>query len=1394
MIYRILLFTYFLILYFVEIGLCAKEYNFQEVEMPSESINVIYKDSEGYIWFGSSEGLIKYLGNSHKIYTHVPGDKNTISNNIITSIAEDSHNNLWIGTENGLNLFNRKSGKFKSFFLDTTAYSITDNTIKELFCDQGGDFWVGTSNGLNKLETDNKGNISFTAYFPDISYYKKKKSFSIESLFETKQGEIYIGTWWHGLCLFNKKKGTFESFRYTSPAPDANDNVITSIEEFEPGLLIMSNYNGQFLLFDTNKKKFIQKPKFAQFIHDKKIDNTLKYSIMKDRFNNLWLCSAGGLYIIDPGNLKLLYSTDIYRHGNSYTEIYKDQAYTSLEDNQGIIWVSFHDKGIEKYDPNINKFDAFHVPLKSKLPTRDYITRMIEGNQTLWITTWGDGLIKSDRNGHILRRVIFSEFTGSDRHDIITNICKDILGHFWLGTDDGLIHYDPENNSVMNVYTDDTTSGLVLSHRAIFKMYNNEDGTIWIITQEGTHKLDPLQKEFINNKLVKLANSRKLFGLYTDLDDNYWFAFDEGLMFYDIHEDTSAIYHSNPNNPNSLIGNTVQCIYQDIKKNYWIGTNSGLSVYDKDSHKFKNFYQSEGLASNMVHEIIEDDNYNIWIVVNNGLSKYNPEYQSFTRYDREDGLSDKSDHIFFGTGGYFYLSGEGSFYYFHPDSLQEKNVEAPIYIHTFKLSGREIGINTSPLNGEKIQYKNRIELDYNQNTFGFEFSHLNYSSPEKNRYAYRLVGIDTSWIYLGSRNEVTFQNLYPGKYTFQIKGTGGSNNWNQVPAQIEIMIHPPFWLSVWGYIIYALFIVIILLIYRYITLSREREKNRHELERIKAEKAHELDQMKLSFFFNISHEIRTPLTLIGGPLCQIMSQENRSEIKDKLSLISRNVRRMETIINQILDIRKLEVGKFRPEIIKGNLKKFLDEVFRSFYSFGENSDIKFNVDVNLNHHFYWFSPDSYEKIISNLLVNAFKYTPKKGHISVCCEDMENEKAKATSENLPAKMTLVSKKTEFIANCRYIQIIIQDSGTGMDKSELEMIFERFYQPQQKKGNLQTGFGIGLSLAKDLVEVLRGSIYIDSVPDKGTTFLLLFPVSETAYQDYNLDKTVQHEKFAIREHLPAISQKEQIISEAEKNQVSNDGVNILVVDDNPELLEYMNSILQDNNTIIFAENGEVAHKKAMNNRLDLIISDIMMPVMDGLELCRLIKSDINTSHIPVILLTARSSEEHEIQGFEIGADDYISKPFNPEMLLVRVKNIIENRKKIWEKIAADTKIMPEGLKLSKNDDQLLNKIVCIIEANLSDTSFNQETICREIGLSRTQLYRKLKGLTNQSVNEFIRNVRLKKAAEILRSKKNIHIAELAYIVGFSEPSYFIKMFREKFEMTPRNYNKKYCQIDS
>lgn len=1369
--------------------LYSQHYEFKTIEhkpgVKSDQFRCFYKDNPGFMWFGTNNGLYRYNGDTYDQFFHIPGDTTSLSNNQINVMLEDSSGVLWIGTNYGLNRFNKHTNKFQWFFHSREDSStISNNWIKDLILLTDGTFFVSTREGINKMVTGKNGKTTFEHYFPQRLDTTSTSEWSGETMYEDDNGIIWLGTWGGGIIEFDPDKGTFNHFYPPYPVSSINDHSIVSIEGKNDSIIWASAYNGIIYTFNIREKKFTVDPYKHPFFRALIDENLSIYTLKRDNDDRLWIGASNGLCVYHPESNKVEHSGANLNNRNNGSKI-KDQAMAIYEDDQNLMWIGYGGGGVEIYDQEYKRFNKWRYALNSPEQYRDYLTGIrIDNHENVWLSTWGDGLIKVTFDGKVKRRFDFSKITSSSSSNIITRLELDIRGKLWASTSNGLFRFDPVTEKVTKVLMPDPEDPASFTDNHFFKLYCDNNGLIWVFTQECIRLLDPIKIQVKRSEIVDQLTLKKITCILKDNHDNYWFGASNGVAKYDSKYGTYTYFKNDPSNPNSLCSNDIKCLYEDSKGSIWIGTGGGTSKYDPKNERFHNFYDTEELSIKTVSSITEDFKGRIWIATYSDLTVYDPGDSSLATYNNEDGLSSKATRIETDKYGYLQMCAEKEFYRIFPDSIYSNDQVPPVYITGLYLSGATVQVNQPPLEGKSIMYKKQITLKHTQNNFGFSFRSLNFKHPQKNQYMYKLEGYHDSWISNGTKNEVSFMNLSPGTYNFLVKGSNDDLKWNESPAQVKIEILPPPWRTWWAYSIYSLLIALTVFSYRRYTILREREKNKTKM-----------DEMKLSFFINISHELRTPLTLITGPLERIIQKENDYQKKDKLALVYRNASRLQQLVNQLLDIRKLEVGKLKPVIYQSDFKLYLNVILESFKTYAEDNQMNLNIHNDLTDNHIWFDPDILEKVLSNLLINAFKYTSRNGNVWLTVRNCEQGQSQSMFQKLSKTMHQVKSNQKILSNVRYITLEIADSGAGLEPSDLEKIFNRFYQNNAFKRHSSISSGIGLSLVKDLVDRIHGFIFVQSEVGLGTRFLLFLPVERKAFPNAYIHDQKDEIEFYSKDYSnvlttePIIRNKEIELPESQPDQKKKSS--ILIVDDNKELLDYISDILSESYHVKTAPDGEAGMKKAINNKFDLIISDIMMPVMDGLQFCSEIKNDVRTSHIPVILLTAKKTIESEVEGLDTGADDYITKPFHPNLLMKRVRNIIANREKIWEKMASDTEIIPQGLALTTKDEDFLEKAIHIIEENLSDSEFNQEIFCREIGMSKASLYRKINSLTNQSINEFVRNVRLKKAAEILRCGKQIHIAELAYRMGFSEPSYFTKKFREYFSITPKEYNNRYIK---
>jgi signal transduction histidine kinase/DNA-binding response OmpR family regulator len=934
-------------------------------------------------------------------------------------------------------------------------------------------------------------------------------------------------------------------------------------------------------------------------------------------------------------------------------------------------------------------------------------------------------------------------------NNFIRTIYKDKIGNLWIGTEVGLNKLISGTATMSPAYfvrylhnpKDSTT----ISNSRVWCIYQDQQGTIWIGTSGGLNKLIP-SKDY---------NSQATF----------------------IH------YAHDSKDPSSLSDNHVISIYQDNSGNFWIGTDAGgLSKFDSKSEKFVHFNEEDGLPDNSIKGILGDDEGNLWLSTSNGLSKFNPKTVTFKNYSTTDGLQSN----FFQGGAYFknkkgemFFGGDNGFNSFYPDSIKENVRIPPIVITDFRLFNNSVPVGLDTTTNRTILKKSitetkEIELSYKDFIISFEFAALDFHTPEKNKYAYILKGFDKEWNYTDANKRfATYTNLDPGEYTFKVKGSNNDGIWNETGASIKLIITPPWWSAWWAYSVYFLFGLGLLYSLRRYELNRTQLKNQVKLDEVKLKEREETDKMKSRFFANISHEFRTPLTLILGPTEKVLSESKDNETKKQLSIVKRSANRLLGLINQLLDLSKLEAGKLELKASKTNIVPFIKGLTMSFESMAERKDITLKIKSSSDEIELYFDKEKMTKIMTNLLSNAFKFTPEGGQITVALSLIPSPSGRGMSKG--------QGEGE-------VRITVLDTGVGISEEELSKLFDRFYQVDSSQTREHEGTGIGLALTKELVELHHGTISVDSKLGSWTEFTVTLPLGEKHLNDEEIVEEPVILSGAKNFTEPVIDDfvKTDSSSQAPQNDntLDEDKNIVLVVEDNYDVREFIKDALGNEFQIEEAQNGEQGVRKAEQVIPDLIISDVMMPKMDGNELTKRLKNDEKTSHIPIILLTAKSEQQSKLEGLETGADDYLTKPFDTKELRVRINNLISIRKKLQEKYSKGDFIPVkkiEGKKLSDLDERFMSKVMEVIESHISEEEFSIEEFDREIGMGRVQLYRKVKALTGKSPSRYIRSIRLNRAKNMIEEKKG-NISEIAYSVGFSSPQYFTRCFKEEFGFPP------------
>lgn len=1382
----------------------------------SNWINCIYEDSKGRLLIGTDKGLnlfdyqskqfrhfyFKELSYQKELYDHI--SRLSKSNKTIQAILE-------VGDNADLK---------KSFHLKQSTH-----VLIVMMGEEDNDYgWIEDENGDVVFEYDNKlscyaggsiinriqvkidtlpaGNYSMH-YVSNLTYSYKSNFLNNQLAFNWPRftAPDYEQNW--GIQVF-RLSGEIKKLIYSLDSlqnTDVNANIFSIIENpVNKDLLIGCNRNG-FWKLDENEKVLINNHIKPESDYKKNIGFIKTF--FKDKQNSLWIASSQGIIRINPSNnsYKMYqvspsdrYLLDNHMHciiegsdgliysgsgiglaqliqlnpvtgilSKYYPSVSVESSVISLAvDKSGILWTGTWLGGIYKWSTNKFRFEHFTITsLNSKGVNDQSLNTIFEDEYGItWIGTYS-ALISYDRKNNNYRYFHHQEGnTNSLSSDSIQYIIgdpsdKEIL---WIGTfGRGLDRFDTKNGSFKHYKHNesDTTS---LSDNYVLVIEFDRSGNPWIGTvYGGLNKLDRIDDKFIRYESkynFSIAQNSFVGWIKEDRKGLIWVGVPEATLYY-VEPESKKIKRYLPS-IKGLNTDNITWLLEDKYGNFWLGTFlNGVILFDKEKGRVLNqLTTSNGLLNNTVRFLFEDNSGNIWIRTSLGLQQYNPRTKLLKNFDPTDSLvlagSSIISNFYQNKNGEVFIGGTNGFNIFHPDSIKDDPISPQVVIENISLFNRP---------DEKLDYEgfipelDMIELPYNQNDLHFEYVGLHFSEPAKNKYKYILEGFDKNWIDAGNLRTATYTNLDPGEYTFRVNAANRDGVWNETGASIKIIINPPMWATMWAYLLYM--ILAASLIYFLWKLNVRRIKTKHEFEmsKFEAEKLHEVDELKSKFFANISHEFRTPLTLILGPAKDVLGSTKESKTKQSVGLIERNASRLLGLVNQLLDLSKLEVGRMKLETREENIIPLLRGLVMSFASLADSKKIILNfssTEENLN---VYLDKDKIEKIINNLLSNAFKFTPKGGKIEVTVE----------------------------RNIKEIEIRISDSGIGIPEENIDKIFDRFYQVDGSHTREQEGTGIGLALTKELVELHKGKIEVDSKAGKGTTFIVRIPLGKDHLkQEENFNDKVKEEASAT------IDEQELIIENNFRKEKTDIDVLLepgkpllLVVEDNSDVRKYIISHLEVHYRIQEAVDGEDGLKQAFNHIPDLIISDVMMPKMDGFEMCNKLKTDERTSHIPIIMLTAKATSHDKISGYEIGADEYIMKPFDAIELKVRVKNLIDIRKKLQEKFRSADFTLPT--ELGSIDEQFMKRVLNVINEHISEEKFSIDELGKEIAMSREHLYRKLKAITGHSPSLFMRSVRLAKAKKLIIERKGT-ISEISFLVGFSSPAYFGKCFKEEFGFSP------------
>lgn len=1337
--------------------------------LSQNAVQAIVQDRRGFMWFGTKDGLNRYDGYAFVVFRHDPFDSTSVSDNDVTALLVDRRERLWVGTRGGgLNLFDRVRKTFRHF------PGGPKQTITSLGDDRAGNIWIGTEEeGLYRLA---EGQVeaprpTFERFTHDPDDPHSLSGNRVYAVLTDHRGELWVGTDSGLYRMDPAAPGASGSTRYERGPTAAGgliDHRVSALYEDREGRLWVGAIPG-ISVFDRDRERIS---------HHYHRYRTYRYGwgqavdLLEDRAGQIWISTYSELMRFDPGTETYSY----FRHDPLDPQSINSNTPTALfQDRSDVLWIGTNGYGINVHDPKANRFRTFRRPedLRSRLSGFSVYSLFEDSAGSLWI---GAGLLyRWDRRTGELT----SFETSSDRPDDFGNtgvwsILEDPPGFLWAGSHQGLYHYEISTGRYRQ-YSYDATDPGGLPEKEVYGVHQDRNGELWVVTSNYLARLmDPGAGRFRSYRYnERLIRGQWTFpSTYQDADGVFWLASPQGLVRFDPRTEEFRHYRNDAARPASLSHDVVRSICPDPRqprRYLWIGTaGGGLNRFDLEDESFVHFTERDGLPNNVVYGVLADEAGMLWLSTNKGLSRFDPESGRFRNYDVDDGLQSNE----FNSGAYFRsASGEmffGGLYglnYFRPEDIVDNPHVPPVVITGFRRANRYESVRDSgTVLPKAISEADTLRLSYRDDVVAFEFAALDYSAPAKNRYVYRLAGFNDDWVESGSVRTATYTNLPPGSYTFQVRGANNDGIWNEDGASLSIVIAPPWWRTWWAYTLYGLLVLGVLYGLRRSELNRLRLKTRLEVERVEAGQLRDLDRARSQFFANVSHEFRTPLTLTLGPLDDLRAGLHgplTPEMTEQVDLARRNAARVLNLINQILEVARLEAGRTPLRTRRLDLGAFVQNSAQAFAPLAERRSLAFEVQTPPDPLILYADPEHMEKVLSNLLSNALKFTPEGGTVRVAVE--------ADAEN--ARLT------------------VRDSGPGIPSGELPRIFERFHRVDGSWTRSQAGTGLGLALAKELVELLGGSLSVESEVGFGSTFTVTLRRGHAHLADDQIvDDEVAGAWTPQMMSLPGTAGEPDGVNAAASSHAGaaeDDVTTVLVIEDNSEVRAYIKRHLAPAYRVLEAADGEQGLEMTRRLLPDLVLSDVMMSGLDGYALCRALKEDPETDYIPVVLLTARAAPEDRLAGLRESADDYLTKPFDVQELLARVENLIASRRTLRERFAGTgLALHPSAVDIAPADERFLDQVRSTIEEHLGDETFGVEGLARRLAHSRGHLHRRLRELLDESPSDLIRRMRLERAAQLLGARAG-SIAEVAYAVGFKSVAHFSNRFKDQFGVRPSAY---------
>lgn len=1332
--------------------------NFLTVDngLSHNEVTSIVQGDNGFMWIGTRGGLNRYDGYDFKIFNQLPGDSNSLVNPSVESLFVDSKGNIWIGTKSGgVSKYNAETEVFSNIASNYKNKSeiLPDSRVLSFYEDKKGCIWMGTwNNGL--IVFDESKNSS-------VQYLAKER---VNSIIESPDSSIWVGSR-KGLYRFGYKNG--EIIRDELPVSPIYCEEI-KYDKQRNVLWITGTGLYKYNLRTKELTKYKIEDSFkGQTFHSYE-------SLALDKDGYVWVGTWGtGLYYFNPDS-EVFHRYLIYPENRAALNKDYDAVLGMYRDKDDNLWLGTNGGGICMLSPKLN-FNSvgFHPEPNKGLVNTRIMSVVDDRNNNLWLGTIGSGLSWSpDRENFY--PVDYPSGVSSSRFFIIKYLYRDKSNQVWVGTNVGLYLVRFVNQKPVLLKARSVYPNLNLPDYQFVSILETKDmlwfgsltAGLFLVDRNNNYKW--LKRWTKNNNGPDGLNSNRISYLFEDNKKRVWIGTYNGLHIYNPEDRSIVLAEDFFDIKGEFTGNIVTCIDQDEKENIWIGTPNGLNKLSETKDAEFNldlFTEKDGLASNFIKGIASDSEGNVWVSTNLGISRLDGQdlHSLIRNYDEQDGVGGKNfteASVFRNDKGEIFFGGSNGLTYFIPNEIKAIPTAHQPVITELKILNKPVSVNekigSKVIMDKSIMYEKEIFIPYRFNNFEIQFSALDYRAGGGNRYKYKLDKLDSDWQYIGARRFVNFNNLRPGKYNLLLKSANSHNVWNEDPTELIINILPPFWQTWYALLFYIVVVIGIVTIIRWNAVKQVRLANNLELEKLKHQQDQEINEMKLRFFTNLSHEFRTPLTLILAPLKELLGKKEQyhlsKEAEHKIQIVNNNSLRLMKLIDQLLDFRKMETGNARLRASKTDIVGFVNELCQPFHELAAINNIQFSKNFPNELPEIWIDREKLEIILNNLLSNAFKHVPESGKIEVEIYEEEEE----------------------------MLLTVSDNGPGIPKSEIDFIFDRFYMGVDNKRDGSSG--IGLALAKRFAEMHKGTISVVSEPFKLTQFTVSLPKGAGHLK---ADEITEAQSNQRRPGIDEVFTKNiapgQTVDEANSNDC------ILVVEDNAEITTYLVNILSSSYRIETVQNGAEGFEKALSLKPDLIISDVMMPEMDGFEFCRKLREDENTATIPLIFLTAKDEEQFRIMGIQLGADDFISKPFDPILLTEKIKNILSRQKKLQKQYSKSVRLEPSDVEITSGEEMFIENAIAIVEANLQNSKFTSDTLASEMHMSSSSLYRRLKGLTGYSSAEFIRSLRIKRAAQLMADKEKT-ITEIAYDVGFNDVKHFRVVFQKQFKCTPSEYRQK------